>query len=80
MLEAKSSYDAFVNSKTGEFQNWFKGADALIDQAKRQIQAANGTPVEWNFSSEKSLNATRILFEDNGVKGINLKYTPPKAQ
>jgi len=80
LLEAKSSYDAFVNSKTGEFQNWFKGADALIDQAKRQIQAANGTPVEWNFSSEKSLNATRILFEDNGVKGINLKYTPPKAQ
>jgi hypothetical protein len=58
LLEAKSSYDGFVNNKTGEFQTWFKGADALVDQANRQVGAADGAPIEWNFSSQKSLNAT----------------------
>ncbi len=80
LLEAKSSYDGFVG-KDGQFQDWFKkGADALVNQAQRQVAAADGASIEWNFSSQKSLDATKRLFEDNGVTGINLKYTPPKPQ
>jgi hypothetical protein len=50
-LEAKSSYDNFV--KEGDFYSWFKGKDSLLDQAERQIRGAEGTAIEWNFSSEK---------------------------
>jgi len=47
-----------------------------VNQAKRQLVAANGTPIEWNFSTEKLLNATKELFKTNDIKGITLKYTP----
>ena len=76
LLEAKSSYDNFVNHKTGEFYSWFKGKDGLIDQAKRQIEAANGASIEWNFSNKKSMEATQKLFKENGIEGIDLKYNP----
>ncbi|MFD2584361.1 Tox-REase-5 domain-containing protein [Pedobacter vanadiisoli] len=75
LLEAKSSYDNFVN-KNGEFQDWFIGKDPLVDQARRQLEAANGSVIEWNFSSQKSLNATKTLFEQNNIRSILLKYTP----
>ena len=80
LLEAKGSYDDFVNIKTGEFQSWFKGKFALLNQAERQLRAANGIPIEWNFSNQKSLDATKKLFEGNGITGIILKYTPSKPQ
>lgn len=82
LLEAKSSYDNFINKKTGQFQSWFvndpkKGAPKLLDQAQRQIAAANGAPIEWNFASQETLNATKSYFESQGLKsGINYKYTP----
>jgi len=47
-----------------------------VSQAQRQIKAANGAKIEWNFSSQKSLDATRKLFEENGIKDIDLKYNP----
>ena len=75
LQEAKSSYDNFI-SKTGEFYDWFKGADGLVDQAKRQLAAADGAPIEWHFSSEKSLKATQKLFKEKNVTGITLKHTP----
>jgi RHS repeat-associated protein len=75
LLEAKSSYDNFVN-KSGEFYGWFKGKDALLDQARRQLDATEGSPIEWNFSSQKSLDATQKLFNEAGIEGINLKYNP----
>ena len=75
LLEAKSSYDNFV-SKTGDFYSWFKGKDALLDQARRQLKAANGAAIEWNFSSQKSLDATQKLFKENNISGIDLKYKP----
>ncbi len=75
LVEAKSSYDNFVG-KNGEFYSWFKGRQSLLDQAERQIKAANGASIEWNFSSQKSLDATRKLFIDNNITEITLKYTP----
>jgi RHS repeat-associated protein len=75
LLEAKSSYANFVN-KNGEFYSWFKGKDSLLDQAQRQIDAADGASIEWNFSSQKSLDATKKLLNDNGIEGIDFKYNP----
>jgi len=78
LLEAKSSYDNFVNKKTGEFYSWFRGKNSLVDQAQRQIKGADGASIEWNFSSQKSLDATQKLFKENNITGITLKYTPKK--
>ncbi|MFN9803326.1 MAG: Tox-REase-5 domain-containing protein [Bacteroidota bacterium] len=76
LLEAKSSYDNFVNKKTGGFYSWFKGQNSLVTQARNQIKAANGSAIEWNFSSQKTLDATQKLFKDNNIQGITLKLNP----
>lgn len=79
LLEAKNGYDRWVSSKTGEFYNSFKGKDGLLIQARRQLEAANGADIEWHFSNQKSLNATKSLFEKNGIKeGIKFVINPPK--
>jgi len=75
LVDAKSSYDNFV-SKSGEFYDWFKGSESLLDQAKRQLRAADGGKIEWHFKTEKSLNATKELFKKEGVEGIDFVHTP----
>lgn len=70
LLDAKSSYDNFVNSK-GEFHAWFRGKESLVDEATRQLRAANGTPISWEFKTQKTLDATKKLFESRGINGIN---------
>jgi len=76
LLEAKSSYDNFINKATGQFYSWFKGQKALLDQARRQLSSAGGSNIEWDFSSQKSLDATQRLFKENNIQGIDLKYNP----
>lgn len=79
LLEAKNSYNKWVSSKTGEFYNSFKGREGLLKQARRQIDAANGKDIEWHFSSEKALKATKSLFEQNNItSGIKYVYDPIK--
>jgi hypothetical protein len=58
---------------------WFKhsGAQALVDQAKRQTRAANGVPIRWHVAEEKTANAIRKLFELKDVTGIEVVFTPP---
>ena len=74
LLEAKSGMANFVNSKTGQFQSWFKGSQGLVDQATRQLEAAGGANVQWVFEKESVMKATQTLFKENGIKGIDLVY------
>lgn len=49
LVDAKSAgYASFVN-KNGIFYDWFKGAQGFVDQARRQIQAANGEKIQFFF-------------------------------
>jgi len=76
LLEAKSSYNNFVDGN-GKFYGWFRGQNALLNQVRRQLVAAKGAPIEYNFSSQKTLNAFKNLFENNGIKkGVIYKYNP----
>jgi len=50
----------------------------MVTQARNQLDAAGGAHIEWNFSSQKSLDATKALFKQNDISGITLKYTPVK--
>ena len=73
LLDAKSGMSNFV--KNGQFQSWFKGADGMVDQAYRQINAADGTPIQWHFQDKEVMQATQNLFEERGVKGIDFIHT-----
>lgn len=78
LIEAKGSYNNFVNKKTGEFYDWFNGQNSLADQANRQIAASKGAQINWYFSDQSSMNATKSLFQTQGIKGINYIYEPIK--
>ncbi len=71
LIEAKANYKNFINKTTGRFYDWFNGQDSLIDQAIRQINAADGMPIDWYFMDEISMNATKKLFSEEGISGIN---------
>ena len=72
LVDAKSGYGSFINKATGGFHTWFKGAKSLINQAERQIEAANGTKIQWFFENKAAMDATKKLFEKEGIKGIEL--------
>ena len=75
LLDAKGfGYANFV--KDGQFRSWFNGADSLVDQAQRQLNAAGGTPIQWHFAEEAAATATRNLFQSRGVSGIDVIFTP----
>jgi RHS repeat-associated protein len=75
LIEAKGpGYANFV--RNGRFQPWYRGAQALVDQAERQVVAAQGTAVRWHFAEESAANATRTLFRDAGITGIEIVVTP----
>jgi RHS repeat-associated protein len=76
LLDAKGpGYNNFVQD--GKFNNtWFRGSNALVNQAERQISVAGGCPIEWHFAEKESLMAVEKLFADNSIEGIKLIYTP----
>jgi hypothetical protein len=76
LLDAKGpGYARFV--RNGEFQPFFEGADDLVLQAQRQLAVARGTPIRWDFAEEEARGATDVLFQRNGISGIDLAFTPP---
>jgi len=75
LLDAKSGYGNFV-TKNNDFYSWFRGANGLVTQARSQLKAANGAPIQWHFQNESVRNATQKLFNNNGIKGIDLIHTP----
>jgi hypothetical protein len=76
LLDAKANYAQFVNKDTGQFQSWFSGQKGLVDQAVRQLGAAEGTPIQWNFAEESAANATRTLLNTEGISGIKIVHVP----
>nr|MCR5527927.1 hypothetical protein [Saccharofermentans sp.] len=76
LIEVKGDYSFAVDPNTGEFRDWFTGANSMVDQANRQIAASDGMPICWYFSDESTMNATQALFEENGISGIQFAYVP----
>ena len=70
-------YANFVASN-GEFQPWFNGQYSLIDQAERQVAAAQGQPIQWSVAEPSAATAIQNLLKSQGVKGISVIYQSPK--
>jgi Flp pilus assembly pilin Flp len=50
-------------------------ANKFVEQARRQLSAANGRPVEWNFSNKAVAEAAEEAFDEAGVEVV-VKHTP----
>lgn len=76
--EAKGpGYASFVSTKTNEFYPWFDGAESLVAQAERQLQAADGTPVVWTFAEHRAADAFEQRLAEEGITGLIVKVDPP---
>jgi hypothetical protein len=63
LLEVKGPGYAKWIDKELDFLSIFEGRDKLLVQARRQLDAANGTPLRWIVAEEKLAGALRKLFK-----------------
>jgi hypothetical protein len=76
LLEAKGPhYEQFIDDAL-DFKGFFKGAGALLAQARRQFKVARGTPIRWVVAEEKLAAALRVLFREYKLK-IEVVHVPP---
>nr|WP_277605361.1 Tox-REase-5 domain-containing protein [Glycomyces sp. L485] len=66
LLDAKGDYNKFVD-KDGAWHRWFEqsskaGLEGLVKEARRQVKAASGRPVEWWCMQEESATLIRRRF------------------
>ncbi len=78
LIDAKGpNYD---NKFTDELdpKPWFErtGAQAMLDDAKRQARVADGVPIEWHVAEAKAAEAIRVLLQRGLVHGIEVIHTP----
>ena len=80
LIDAKAEYSHLLDKK-GAWQKWFtkaskggkrpSGLQRLINEAKRQEKAANGTPIEWRVRDTRVANAIKRAFQENDI-GIDV--------
>ncbi|MBZ4336742.1 Tox-REase-5 domain-containing protein, partial [Corallococcus sp. AS-1-12] len=76
LLDAKGhGYEQFFG-KDLHPKKFFEGVTPLLEQAKRQLRAAGGTPVRWVVAEEKFADALRALFRDQRIK-VEVRYLRP---
>jgi Flp pilus assembly pilin Flp len=71
-IEAKFGYGKKVGTD-GTLQK--AQAEKFIEQAQRQLRAANGKPVEWNFSNKRVAEAAQKAFDDADLDVV-VKHIP----
>lgn len=75
LQEAKGpGYAAFVEN--GRFRPWFSGSLDLVSQARRQLEAARGTPITWSVAEADAVTAINHLFTSRGITGIDVVHVP----
>ncbi|MFL5349167.1 MAG: Tox-REase-5 domain-containing protein [Hyalangium sp.] len=77
LLEVKATGYAQWIDKQLNFRGSFEGGPKLLQQAQRQFEVANGTPIRWIVAEEKLAGALRKLFRANGLGDIEVVHIPP---
>jgi hypothetical protein len=70
LIDAKGSYGNLVDPNTGDFKPFFTGQQSITDQAIRQINAANGTPIQWYFQDYTTYQAYTKLLSGTSIQLI----------
>ncbi|MCN9244451.1 restriction endonuclease fold toxin 5 domain-containing protein [Streptomyces sp. RY43-2] len=73
-LEAKNGYKTFLG-KDGNLTK--SGKETFVKEAKRQVDAAGGRPIEWHFSDPDVAKAARRAFREENLK-IKVVHTKQK--
>jgi Restriction endonuclease fold toxin 5 len=76
LLETKSTGYAQWADKNLNILGIFKGRLQMLEQATRQVEAANGTPIRWIVAEEKLARALRKMFQAEGLP-IEVFHVPP---
>jgi len=74
LIDAKDNYDWAINDD-GTFKDGIDMDDQWLKKASGQVADADGTPVEWVMSQEKSAAAAENLFEENGIP-VTVHHVP----
>jgi hypothetical protein len=76
LLEAKGpNYQQFISAKL-KFEKFFQGAGSMLQQARRQLEVAQGVPIRWVVAEKKLADALQKLFEFNRFR-IEVVHAPP---
>ncbi|MFD2420096.1 polymorphic toxin-type HINT domain-containing protein [Amycolatopsis pigmentata] len=73
LLDAKANYNQFIQSD-GKFIGFINAY--FIDAARKQLDAAAGTPIRWIFMQPESAALVRQLLADNDIVGIDIAVIP----
>ncbi|MDC0710277.1 restriction endonuclease fold toxin 5 domain-containing protein [Stigmatella sp. ncwal1] len=77
LLEAKGTgYAKWVDNKELNFVEFFEGRNQMLEQARRQFKAANGTPIRWIIAEEKLASALKKMFREARLS-IEVVHIPP---
>jgi hypothetical protein len=52
--------------------------DGVLDEARKQLDAAGSSPIEWHLPNDDKAEAVRELFEREDIQGITIKVTRKK--
>lgn len=74
MVDAKGTGYLDMLRKSTVFP-WQGVEDKMLAQAKKQLQAAGGRPIEWHFAEKDAANYVRELFERKDIR-ITVIHTP----
>lgn len=77
LIEAKGPGYAKFFQANGLPKPWFaKGAEALVKQARRQVEAGGGATIQWHVAELEAANAIRALFQSRGITGVQVIHSP----
>jgi Restriction endonuclease fold toxin 5 len=87
LIDAKDRYYQFFNKKTQDWHQWWRaprksnnyrsaGYDEMLKEARGQVAAARGVPIEWRVSDPQFAAALYRTFTDEGITGIRIRYFP----
>ncbi|ATB42655.1 hypothetical protein CYFUS_008134 [Cystobacter fuscus] len=80
----KVLFDGYKDGKLIDAKDWKKwpipdkdfSTQAVLSDARKQVQAAKGVPIEWHVSDKGSADLVRSIFKENNLKGIKVIHTP----
>jgi hypothetical protein len=79
LLEAKGANLARFIDGNLKALPFFEGEAKLLEQARRQLLAARGTPVRWLVAEKKFADYLRKLFADRRMTSIEVIHVPVKS-
>lgn len=76
LLDAKNYTETNIYAQDNPDPRFFEiMRNNTLKEAQRQIAAANGVPIEWHVSNQKSVNELRKIFQEADLD-IQVIYTP----